>query len=569
MSHSSEVGTVQPGQEMGPVNDQAHIGVSTANGENALPAHRVPGAASKEKGGRAGVGDAPRPEFPLLDRLAEFVPDPSNPDGGTWEPVTAGSVGAGNSTSSADNTYVIAHGWMPGYRNWADKQLNKGVLPTSWETWQGPNRAPKAEGPSTPWLYKGSRTDLKKGNFAINDTGLAESILAADPKATVLAYSWIDESATPAGFLDIPEDPFVSEAYTTMNGMRMAEALTTALAPNYGEGLGKVNLIGHSHGVRVATVAAVALQQAAAQNPRFNVVGQLTLLDSPENNTKALINPVDYDAANFDWFYLAQLNIAPFTTTAGTTGSDALRASPDQSGASPIFVDNFVSYVGTNYGGFTVNDPDQGIDNKGLSDVVDVNLDATKVLKGSVTKDGALWHEYAANWYAGSESTRGTQDPVGLMWSPLISGGKPPTALTGTFTQEWASVDAAHQFVLTPAGKAAPVTPVFTPVTLGEKDTQGDVKVIGPPTALTGVTLVRPGWHTGRIGCHLRQAQLERQGVLVQLRLHGRRHRRGPAPDLPRQGSLFRDDRHGGRVRRSCPAAASSRPRSECHTHRE
>ncbi len=126
MSHSSELGTVQPGQEMGPVNDQAHIGVSTANGENALPAHRVPGAASKEKGGRAGVGDAPRPEFPLLDRLAEFVPDPSNPDGGTWEPVTAGSVGAGNSTSSADNTYVIAHGWMPGYRNWADKQLNKG-----------------------------------------------------------------------------------------------------------------------------------------------------------------------------------------------------------------------------------------------------------------------------------------------------------------------------------------------------------------------------------------------------------------------------------------------------------
>ena len=250
MSHSSEVGTVQPGQEMGPVNDQAHIGVSTANGENALPAHRVPGAASKEKGGRAGVGDAPRPEFPLLDRLAEFVPDPSNPDGGTWEPVTAGSVGAGNSTSSADNTYVIAHGWMPGYRNWADKQLNKGVLPTSWETWQGPNRAPKAEGPSTPWLYKGSRTDLKKGNFAINDTGLAESILAADPKATVLAYSWIDESATPAGFLDIPEDPFVSEAYTTMNGMRMAEALTTALAPNYDEGLGKVHLIGHSHGAR-------------------------------------------------------------------------------------------------------------------------------------------------------------------------------------------------------------------------------------------------------------------------------------------------------------------------------
>ena len=87
-----------------------------------------------------------------------------------------------------------------------------------------------------------------------------------------------------------------------MNGMRMAEAIMKALAPNYAQGLGKVHLIGHSHGARVATVAALALQQAAATNPRFDVVRQLTLLDSPESIGTSVV-----DAANFDWFYLAQL----------------------------------------------------------------------------------------------------------------------------------------------------------------------------------------------------------------------------------------------------------------------
>ncbi len=60
-------------------------------------------------------------------------------------------------------------------------------------------------------------------------------------------------------------------------------------------------------------MAALTLQHAAATNPQDNVVRQLTLLDSPEDRVSTTDfdkNPVDIDAANFDWFYLAQLNIA-------------------------------------------------------------------------------------------------------------------------------------------------------------------------------------------------------------------------------------------------------------------
>src|SRR5262249_38215530 len=158
--------------------------------------------------------------------------------------------------------------------------------------------------------------------------------------------SWIDESAT-TSTLGLPRDAYQSEAHTTMNGMRMAEAIMQALGPNYSNGPGKVDLIGHSHGARVATVAALAMQQAAAVNPKFNVAGQLTLLDSPEDNGATFssvnpLNPINIDAANFDWFYLAQLK----TEAPGATSTSTANA---QNGVSPLFVDSYVSYFGSNY----------------------------------------------------------------------------------------------------------------------------------------------------------------------------------------------------------------------------
>ncbi len=136
-----------------------------------------------------------------------------------------------NSNTTADNVYVIAHGWMPGYNDWVDTAESHGNLPLSWQTWQGPNTA---YAPSTPWLYDTGETGDPE--FTINEKGLAQEILQVDPNATVLAYSWIDESVTKNYGCCIPENGYHSEAYTTMNGMRMAEAIMEALAPNYDTG---------------------------------------------------------------------------------------------------------------------------------------------------------------------------------------------------------------------------------------------------------------------------------------------------------------------------------------------
>ncbi len=180
------------------------------------------------------------PEYPLLDRLAYF--DPTEPDPTQqFKPLT-GTIS--NSTTTANNVYVIAHGWMPNYLDWV-QSIQKSPdypLPKSWDTWQTDSGQP----PSTPWLFQEVKTTSPV--FDATTTGLAQQILAVDPKATVLAYTWIDDSATCEDWLGVPEDVFHSRAYTTMNGLRMAEAVTQALAPDYSQGLGRVHLLGHSHG---------------------------------------------------------------------------------------------------------------------------------------------------------------------------------------------------------------------------------------------------------------------------------------------------------------------------------
>ena len=184
----------------------------------------------------------------VIPRLAEYMRPASGLAGATGKfvPVTAGSVGANNNTGTVDNVYVIVHGWMPGYLAWVQSVEKKDKLPLSWETWQpGPNK-PKDLGPSTTWLFQGSDTITTDPIFPINPTGMAQEILSVDPHATVLAYSWIDQSATVP--ISVYPEGYRSEAYTTLNGIRLAKLLTEALAPNYATGLGKVHLIGHSHG---------------------------------------------------------------------------------------------------------------------------------------------------------------------------------------------------------------------------------------------------------------------------------------------------------------------------------
>jgi pimeloyl-ACP methyl ester carboxylesterase len=449
-----------------------------------------------------------RYEYPLLDRLAMY-----NAATGKFVQVTRGSIGRNNSATYANNVYVIAHGWMPGYSDWV-KQLQNAypkALPRSWQTWQGTGPKPKG-GPSTRWLFQQSKTSFPGNMFTISDSGMAQQILSADPHATVLAYSWIDESATSSDedAAGIPTQGYRSEAYTTMNGMRMAEAIMSALAPRYSQGLGKVHLIGHSHGARVATVAALALQQAGEQNSRFNVVRQLTLLDTPESTGTVTIG-----AANFDWFYLAQLQIAPpalqltgtvvpgnpgqvtgLTNTSqlsvgmGVTGPGILPGTtiasiePNQGvvlstkvtvgsvsgvdlgfwtwGTDNIFVDNYDSWFGEPLNGYIVNDGVPTNHNE-LKNIVDVGLEPFSLFDPYPFSDYvASLHEYAAMWYAGSASTQGTPDQDGLGWSPLIEGAS--IAASQSLMQS-NSGTAGTQFLLTTA-PPSPESPNFSSFTL-------------------------------------------------------------------------------------------------------
>jgi hypothetical protein len=413
-----------------------------------------------------------------LSRLGIFQPDSPGGSTGKFVPITAHSIGLNNTSTKAQNVYVVSHGWMSGYLDWVHTVENQGRVPLSWETWQGPVTA---YAPSTTWLYTGNKTDeylasaphvsIEQPSFQVNDLGLAESILKSDPTAIVLGFSWIDESATTT-VLDvhagIPKDGFESEANTTMAGMQMAEGLMEALAPNYYQGLGQVHLMGHSHGARVATVAAVALQEAALHDSQFNVVGKLTLLDSPENNTTAVDNPVSYqDTANYDWFYLAHLN------PKAMEGENAVRS---------IAVDSYISYFSAPFGGFTVNDPDQHIDNVSLSNVVDVTLQPDLGVGlyqffGQSLVPYGLFHEYAANWYAGF-----TGQPINTSsiqnWTQINNPGNVIT------------VDPASQFNLAPQA-SPPVTPTFNQVTLDTSSTTAGVTTnpAGGGAAVTGVTL--------------------------------------------------------------------------------
>ncbi len=518
--------------------------VMVLSGPNLQPLQSLTGArASRSRGGSvAGIASPPpghgasaeldqvslSAEYPLLDRLAEFDPNTNlfNP---IVSPIT-------NSTTTPQNVYVIAHGWMPGYLDWVNSNETATNLPTSWQTWQGPYPLP-ADGPSTPWLFQEVKTTDPV--FDVTTTGMAQQILAVDPNATVLAYSWIDDSASTT-FADIPEDAYHSEAYTAMNGMRMAEAITQALAPNYYQGLGKVDLIGHSHGARVATVAALALQQAAATDPADNVVGQLTLLDSPEDDNADVdsLNPVDLDAANFDWFYLSQLSIARTMVLAGNTtmnqtavaglnttnlvtgmgasgagiptgttvasidpsdGQVTLSAPATATGSTSItftpppraiFVDSYVSYFGSSYNNFVVNDPDQGINNQALTNVVDVQLNPLP-FSSLDTSVISLEHEYAASWYAGSQFTSNlpANQQVGLFWSPLVPN--PQTNLPDSSAQTWtdSNLNQSTQFVLAPQPSPAPVQPVFTPVSVTQNSLSGDATSTMTPAGVSSVTL--------------------------------------------------------------------------------
>ena len=400
--------------------------------------------------GGTGTEDLPpSADIPLLERLARY-----DRTSKTFVPVAAGSV------AGPANLYVLAHGWAPGYRGWVDGYFaGTGKVLKWWQTDpKDPGYAEAAPyntdglGPAAAYLLNGMPPPENTFDITVSPDGIAKVITDADPAAVVLAYSWLDESATVGviSSLDaLTGDVNLSEAHTTQNGLRLAAAVGQAVAPSFAD-TGRVHLLGHSHGSKVATVAAAELARLGT------AAEQLTILDSPEDTLTQ-----KFEAANFNWFFLRQLAVTRDPAAGGT------------------FVDNYASYFGERY---------SNVAGAGLGNVVDVSLDPFVYTFLDPLKIGtnvSARHTYAAAWYAGT--TAAPAGDGGLAFSPLLHPppGVPRPALSD---QDWGLLSLSDQYVLAeevPFPPVATVTPVFTPVTFDSFASTGDVTTSGGGSSIT------------------------------------------------------------------------------------
>ena len=409
------------------------------------------------------------PPVAPLDRLQRYNPATKKFD----LPVTAGSISS--NLLAPQNLYVYCHGWSPG----DSQQVLLGSTPGN------PLKSWNATPPVPEWLFDATPE--------VSLAGLAQSIVDADPTAIVVAYSWIDLSATASlsgeGTLEsiVRSLAYVgrSESRTQWAGLMLAEALEQAIAPSfYGEfGKGLVHILGHSHGAKVATVATLEMGD-------FYPVSHLTLFDSPETgpikphpffNSLPLGVPGIGGGENFVWRYLQEL--------AATSGISRLPVTIDRSPTSGTFVDNYYSQTGFGapFGGYT-----------GLGEVVDVQLRPAELYNnpstGILGDLGAMFssHDYPPAWY-GQASLQNPSGPAntqnGLDWSPLVDP-LAPLVLASTYDQFPQSGTATRgefvrrQFELAPGGAAAAVPVTSFPLAYGVQPTIGDVTDTGTTMTL-------------------------------------------------------------------------------------
>jgi len=281
-------------------------------------------------------------------------------DGSTFAAVEPDGVSAGH-------VHVLTHGWAPGARSQVAQHRGSEPL-LAWDARQS----------NGDYYFDWLRP-------------LASAIAARDPGAVVLAYSWIDDSATS----DDPLDARVSERRTGRNGRRLASGLANLLAAGFTPQGGQLHLMGHSHGARVVAVAATELRSPPAQ---------LTLVDSPDTDVPALGG--------------ASNNLPP-----------VLRRLPIGRAPGRVFVDNYFSLAGRRYG-----------TDRGLSAIVDVQLDPAQFSEFDVFAR----HEYPIAWY--TASAQQAQSGVGLEWSPLLGTAYEELA---SFHKQAAPGDLARELALT------------------------------------------------------------------------------------------------------------------------
>ena len=255
--------------------------------------------------------------------------------------------------------YVLVHGWAPGCAKAVHAALSRGELPLAW--------------------------NLVCGDTKFNDgwfQNLSKSILDADPQATVLFFSWIDWSGTEG-----LHDPSGSQAHTHDAGTVLALALGTALPGLDGR---KIQFIGHSHGAKVATVAALVIKPAG-----------LTLLDSPETGQLAC----RFGAANKLYHdpYLPALRPGRFRNS--------------------TFVDAYYSYFGMCFHDLRAE----------LAPIVDFKLDPRECSFLGI----ACRHSSPMRFLP--LANRNPAKGLGVFWSPLQ--GSRYTSLQSSYRQSWEGDD--------------------------------------------------------------------------------------------------------------------------------
>jgi hypothetical protein len=131
------------------------------------------------------------------------------------------------------------------------------------------------------------------GDFISPWNKLANIISAADPSGDVLFFSWVDLSASPFPFAGI------SRGSADQMGRLLAHTLNDiGINQAFVAGGGNIQLIGHSHGAEVGTIATATLQAQSAH------VDLLMMLDSPENSAATALG-----GANRTDFPMKQINI--------------------------------------------------------------------------------------------------------------------------------------------------------------------------------------------------------------------------------------------------------------------
>jgi len=302
----------------------------------------------------------PSPDILPIGRLGRW-------NGTTFTGVGPDSIGSGH-------LYVLVHGWAAGYQKAVNGFLGPGPL----LAWYPQAVNGKGEQFLQVWLAP-----------------MAAALSQLDPAAVVVAYSWLDQSATSVD----PLGARISESHTIPNGERLGAALTQAVAPDFRANGGRVHILGHSHGAKVATIASLNVE------PRPD---QLTLFDSVDT-----VLPLLVGADNHLVPYLQRLNPG---RTPGTT-----------------FVDNYFSEFGRAYG----NEP-------GLDAIVDTSLDARQIERTNFEDR----HLYPPRWYTAAANQ--PQAGVGPMWSPLLVDPPIVEKLAPYYVQAHPG-DVSQQLVLRPA----------------------------------------------------------------------------------------------------------------------